>query len=52
MNRTGLAIALVVAIVVGALFGAYPRLDLAISAFFYDPHTGFFKVNVQPWVNH
>jgi lipid A 4'-phosphatase len=52
MNRTGLAIALVVAIVVGALFGVYPRLDLAISAFFFDPHTGFFKVNVQPWVNH
>lgn len=52
MNRTGLAIALVVAIVVGALFAAYPSLDLAISAFFYDPHTGMFKVNVQPWVIH
>ena len=52
MNRTGLAIALVVAIVVGALFAAYPRLDLAISAFFHDPHTGLFKVNVQPWVIH
>jgi lipid A 4'-phosphatase len=52
MNRTGLAIALVVAIVVGALFGAYPQLDLAISAFFYDPHVGMFKVNVQPWVIH
>ena len=52
MNRTGLAIALVVAIVVGALFVAYPRLDLAISALFYDPQTGMFKVNVQPWVIH
>ena len=52
MNRTGLAIALILAIVVGVLFGVYPRLDLAISAFFYDPHTGLFKVNVQPWVLH
>jgi membrane-associated PAP2 superfamily phosphatase len=41
-----------VAIVVGALFGVYPQLDLAISAFFYDPHAGLFKVNAQPWVNH
>lgn len=52
MNRTGIAIALVVAIVVGALFGAYPRLDLAISAYFHDPQTGFFRANVQPWVIH
>ena len=52
MNRTGLTVALVVAIVVGALFGAYPQLDLAISAFFYDPHIGLFKANVQPWVIH
>jgi lipid A 4'-phosphatase len=52
MNRTGLAIALVLAIVVGALFGVDPQLDLAISAFFYDPHVGMFKVNVQPWVIH
>ena len=52
MNRTGLAIALVVAIVVGALFGVYPQLDLAISAIFFDPHSGLFKVNVQPWVIH
>ncbi|HZR61078.1 MAG TPA: phosphatase PAP2 family protein [Xanthobacteraceae bacterium] len=52
MNRTGLVLALVVAIVVGVLFGVYPRLDLAISAFFYDPHSGLFRVNVQPWVLH
>ena len=52
MNRTGLAIALGVAIVVGVLFGVYPQLDLAISAFFYDPHAGLFKVYVQPWVLH
>jgi membrane-associated PAP2 superfamily phosphatase len=52
MNRTGLALALIVAIVVGVLFAVYPRLDLAMSAFFYDPHTGLFEVNVQPWVLH
>ena len=52
MNRTGLAIALVTAIVVGVVFGVYPQLDLAISAFFFDPHIGLFKVNVQPWVIH
>jgi lipid A 4'-phosphatase len=52
MNRTGLAIVLVVAVVVGLLFGVYPRLDLAISGLFFDPHTGLFKVNAQPWVMH
>jgi lipid A 4'-phosphatase len=52
MNRTGLAIALVIAVVVGAVFGIYPQLDLAISAYFFDPHVGLFKVNVQPWVLH
>jgi len=52
MNRTGLAIALVVAIVVGALFAADPQLDLAISAHFFDRQTGIFEVNAQPWVNH
>ena len=50
MNRTSLAIALVIAVVVGVLFGVYPRLDLAISALFFVPHGGFFRVNVQPWV--
>lgn len=52
MNRTGLAVALAIAFVVGVVFAVDPRLDLAISALFYDPHAGFFKVNVQPWVIH
>lgn len=52
MNRTGLAIALATAAVVGVVFGLYPRLDLAISAHFFDPHVGLFEVNAQPWVNH
>ena len=52
MNRTGLVIALAIAAVVGVVFGVYPRLDLAISAPFYDPQAGYFKVNVQPWSNN
>lgn len=36
MNRTGLMIALGVAVVVGVVFGLHPRLDLAISEFFFD----------------
>lgn len=35
MNRTGLAIALAVAIVIGGLFAAYPDLDLRISRVFH-----------------
>jgi lipid A 4'-phosphatase len=50
MNRTGLAIALFVAVVVGVLFGVYPRFDLRISAVFFDPHSHLFKLNAQPWV--
>ena len=52
MNRTGLMVTLAIAVVVGVVFGVYPRLDLAISAQFYDSHAGFFKVNVQPWSNN
>src|ERR1700683_62013 len=51
MNRTGLVIALVMAAVVGVLFAVYPRLDIDISAFFYDRPINLFKVNAQPWVN-
>jgi lipid A 4'-phosphatase len=52
MNRTGLVIALGVAVLVGAVFGVYPRLDLEISAPFYDPHNHLFAVNAQPWVQN
>jgi lipid A 4'-phosphatase len=37
MNRTGLVIALVVALVAGLAFALYPELDIAISRQFYDP---------------
>ena len=36
MNRTGLIIALVVAAVVGLVFGIYPELDLRISELFFN----------------
>jgi lipid A 4'-phosphatase len=37
MNRTGLIVALTIAVVVGVLFGVYPQLDLDIAALFYNP---------------
>jgi membrane-associated PAP2 superfamily phosphatase len=37
MNRSGLFIALALALVVGLLFGIYPELDLKLAALFYDP---------------
>jgi lipid A 4'-phosphatase len=52
MNRTGMAIAFVIAAAVGVIFGVYPRLDIDVSALFYNPHTGFFDANAQPWVNN
>ena len=42
MSRTGLAIALAVATVVGVVFGLWPQLDLALAAPFYDPTRGGF----------
>src|SRR5260370_17003775 len=36
MNRTGLFIALSLALVIGLLFGIYPELDLKLAALFYD----------------
>src|SRR5437660_7303122 len=36
MNRTGLFIALSLALVVGLVFGIYPELDLKLAALFYD----------------
>jgi membrane-associated PAP2 superfamily phosphatase len=48
MSRTGLLIALVVAIAGGLLFAAYPALDLAISALFYDPAQRTFTLRASP----
>lgn len=52
MNRTGLAIVLGAAAVVGVLFGVHARRDIDISALFYDPQQHLFVVNAQPWAMH
>jgi len=36
MNRTGLIVALALALVVGLVFGLYPELDLRLASWFYD----------------
>jgi lipid A 4'-phosphatase len=52
MNRTGLAIALAVGVVGGAVFAVWPQLDLDVSALFYDSATGTFWAIGQDWVTH
>ena len=47
MNRTGLFIALALALVVGLLFGIYPELDLKLAALFYDPATKSFPLKLN-----
>ena len=48
MNRTGLFVALSLALVVGLLFGIYPELDLKLAALFYDPATRSFPDTSDP----
>jgi membrane-associated PAP2 superfamily phosphatase len=50
MNRTGLAITLIIAVVVGVVFAVDPRLDIAISALFFDQNTHLFKFGLTDWV--
>ena len=47
MNRTGLFIALGLALVIGLLFGIYPELDLKLAALFYDPATLSFPLKLD-----
>ncbi|WP_315758650.1 MULTISPECIES: phosphatase PAP2 family protein [unclassified Bradyrhizobium] len=47
MNRTGLFIALSLALVIGVLFGVYPELDLKLAALFYDPRTRSFPLKLD-----
>jgi lipid A 4'-phosphatase len=47
MNRTGLFIALGLALVVGLLFGLYPELDLKLAALFYDAATRTFPLKLN-----
>ena len=44
MNRTGLFIALGLALVIGLLFGIFPELDLKLAALFYDPAIKSFPI--------
>lgn len=37
MNRTGLFIALGLALIIGVVFGVHPELDLRLASLFYDP---------------
>jgi lipid A 4'-phosphatase len=47
MNRTGLLIALALALVIGLLFGIYPELDLKLAALFYDPAAKDFPLKLS-----
>ena len=47
MNRTGLFIALGLALVVGLVFGLYPELDLKLAGLFYDAATRSFPLKLN-----
>jgi lipid A 4'-phosphatase len=44
MNRTGLLVALGLALVFVVVFGFYPDLDLKVASYFYDPVTKSFPI--------
>jgi lipid A 4'-phosphatase len=52
MNRTGLIIALSIAVVVGAVFALFPQLDVEIAALFYNPTTHAFAAWYSDRVEH
>ena len=47
MNRTGLFIALGLALVIGLLFGIFPELDLKLAALFYDAASAFVSAEAE-----
>src|SRR6476646_8952160 len=47
MNRTGLLIALALALFVGLLFGIFPELDLKLAALFYDAASKSFPLKLN-----
>jgi membrane-associated PAP2 superfamily phosphatase len=49
MNRTGLFVALSLALSIGIVFGIYPELDLKLAALFYDPQTKSFPLKFVEW---
>jgi lipid A 4'-phosphatase len=51
MNRTGLIIALAIAIAAGVVFGLYPDFDLRVARYFYaveDAHHNMFAFRIYP----
>jgi len=52
MNRTGLAIALAVAALVGIVFAVYPQFDIELAALFYNPATHTFSADRSAWMSH
>jgi membrane-associated PAP2 superfamily phosphatase len=52
MNRTGLIVALAIAVVVGVAFALYPQLDVVIAARFYDPATHTFAAFSSDRIEH
>lgn len=49
MNRTGLFIALSLALILGLLFGIFPELDLKLAALFYDAPTRSFPLKFNAY---
>jgi lipid A 4'-phosphatase len=49
MNRTGLIIALALALAVGLLFGIYPEFDLRLATWFYDASSRSFPLKLNAW---
>jgi lipid A 4'-phosphatase len=49
MKRTGLFIALSLALVLGLLLAIYPELDLKLAALFYDGSTRSFPLKLNAW---
>ena len=47
MNRTGLFIALSLAVVIGLVFGIFPELDLKLASLFYDAPTRSFPLKLN-----
>jgi membrane-associated PAP2 superfamily phosphatase len=49
MNRTGLFIALSLALIIGVVFGIYPELDVKLAALFFDSQTRTFPMKANGW---
>ncbi len=52
MNRTGLALALLVAVIVGGIFALHPQFDIDIAALFYEPATRSFWAWKWGWTEY